>query len=35
MNPKLMDVIKFYASLDFYHDQVEDIDGEWYMEKDL
>lgn len=27
--------IKFYAKLGFYHDQVEDVDGLWYMELDL
>ncbi|MEM9952651.1 MAG: GNAT family N-acetyltransferase [Chloroflexota bacterium] len=27
--------IKFYASLGFIHDQVEDSEHEWYMEKDL
>lgn len=27
--------IKFYASLGFVHDQVEDSESEWYMEKDL
>lgn len=35
VNPGMMSLIKFYAGLDFVHDQVEDIDGEWYMEKDL
>jgi len=30
-----MPLIKFYAGLGFYHDQVEDSDNEWYMEKDL
>lgn len=35
VNPNFMKLIKFYAGLDFYHDQVEDVDGEWYMEKDL
>lgn len=35
VNSGWMTHIKFYASLDFIHDQVEDIDGEWYMEKDL
>ena len=30
-----MPLIKFYASLGFYHDQVEDSETEWYMEKDL
>ena len=30
-----MPLIKFYASLDFIHDQVEDSETEWYMEKDL
>ena len=35
VNPKFMNLVKFYAGLDFYHDQVEDVDGEWYMEKDL
>ncbi|MGJ3240976.1 MAG: GNAT family N-acetyltransferase [Anaerolineae bacterium] len=28
-------IVRFYASLGFYHDQVEDRDGAWYMEKDL
>lgn len=35
VNSEWMTLIKFYASLGFIHDQVEDIDGEWYMEKDL
>ena len=35
VDEKNMSLIKFYASLDFVHDQVEDTDGDWYMEKDL
>ncbi|GAB5493410.1 MAG: hypothetical protein Phog2KO_36250 [Phototrophicaceae bacterium] len=35
VDEKDIPLIKFYASLDFIHDQVEDIDNEWYMEKDL
>lgn len=35
VNEDSMPLIKFYASLGFIHDQVEDVDGEWYMEKDL
>lgn len=30
-----LSLIKFYASLGFVHDQVEDSESEWYMEKDL
>ena len=35
VSEKAMPLIKFYASLGFYHDQVEDSETEWYMEKDL
>lgn len=35
VNSEWMTLIKFYARLGFIHDQVEDVDGEWYMEKDL
>ncbi len=35
VDEKAMPLIKFYASLGFYHDQVEDSETEWYMEKDL
>lgn len=28
-------LIKLYARLGFHHDQVEDQENEWYMEKDL
>lgn len=35
VDAKAMWLIKFYASLDFYHDQVEDSENEWYMEKDI
>ena len=31
----MLPLIKFYAGLGFVHDQVEDIDDEWYMEKYL
>ncbi len=35
VNQDMMPLIKFYAGLDFVHDQVEDIGDEWYMEKYL
>lgn len=35
VDEKAIPLIKFYASLGFYHDQVEDSETEWYMEKDL
>lgn len=35
VDAKQVPLIKFYAGLDFVHDQVEDSDSEWYMEKDL
>ena len=35
VNQSMLPLIKFYAGLGFVHDQVEDIEGEWYMEKYL
>lgn len=30
-----MDLVRFYAAQGFHHDQIEDKDDEWYMEKPL
>lgn len=35
INPSDIGRLRFFAKHGFYHDQIEDKDGEWYMEKGL